>query len=119
MRHRLVCAVIVLALLSDGSSGCMTRVGDMTMISSRNVNLDKVDVDKLPQTRGVVGTDRHFVLFFIPFGVPHIKDAVDDALDKGNGDLMTDVVFYQGGWWFIVGENILRVKGTVVKTRGN
>jgi hypothetical protein len=97
----------------------MTRVGDMTMISTRNVKLDKIDIDRLPQTHNVVGRDSRFEFLFISFGLPHIKDAVDDALEKGGGDLMTDVVFYQGGWWFLIGQNTLEVKGTVVKTRGN
>ncbi len=105
------CALVV--------SGCMTRIGDMTMVSTRNVSLDRMDIDKLPQTRNVVGEDSRFIFLFIPFGVPHLKDAVDDALNKGKGDLMTDVAIYQGGWWFLVGEMKMRVKGTVVKTRGN
>lgn len=100
-------------------TGCMTRIADMTMISTRSVKLDKMDIDKLPQIHNVVGRDSKFIFLFIPFGVPHLKDAVDDALNKGGGDLMTDVAFYQGGWWFLVGETTMEVKGTVVKTRGN
>jgi len=115
---RIGAGLAFIGLLLAGT-GCMTRFGDMTMLSTRSVSLDKLDIDKLPQTHNVEGRDSTFMFLFIPFGVPHLKDAVDDALNKGNGDLMTDVVFYQGGWWFIVGENTLEVKGTVVKTRGN
>jgi len=109
-------AIIGCALVG---SGCMTRIGDMTMVSTRNVSLDKLDIDKLPQTPNVVGCDSRFILVFIPLGIPHLKDAVDDALNKGGGDLMTDVAIYQGGWWFLVGQIKWQVKGTVVKTRGH
>jgi hypothetical protein len=101
------------------STGCTTRIGDMTMLGTRSVSLNRLDLDKLPQTKNVTGEDSKFVFLFIPFGVPHLKDAVDDALNKGNGDLMTDVVLYSSGWWFLVGQNTLQVKGTVVKTREN
>jgi hypothetical protein len=98
-------------------SGCTTRIGDMTVISSKTVNLDRIDIDKCPQTKNVVGRDSRFVFLFIPFGVPHLKDAVDDALAKGNGDLITDAAFYSTEWWFLIGEHTLEVRGTVVQTR--
>ena len=109
----------LMAALGCLGAGCMTRIGDMTMLSTRSVSLDKMDIDKLPQTRNVMGRDSKFIFICIPLGVPHLKDAVDDALSKGGGDLMTDVAIYQGGWWFLFGETTLEVRGTVVKTRGN
>ena len=45
------------------------------MISSKNVNLNKVDIDKLPQSKNVIGEDKKFVFLFIPFGQPTIKGA--------------------------------------------
>lgn len=109
----LVCA-IGLTLMS----GCMTRMADCTVASTKNVKLSKVDIDSLPRTKGVVGQSVQPMFFCIPLsGPPNIKDALDDAFSKGNGDLMLDPVFYQGGWWFIFGENILEVKGEVVNTR--
>ncbi len=100
-------------------SGCTTRVADMSIISTRNTTLDKVDLDSRPQVRGITGKDSSFIFLFIPFGVPHLEDAIDDALDKGNGDVMVDAVIHQQGWWFIVGQSSLKVKGTVVNTRNN
>jgi hypothetical protein len=108
---------LLLALGFAMMSGCATRIGDMTLISSKTVNLDKIDIDKCPQTKNVVGRDTRFWFLFIPFGVPHLKDAVDDALAKGNGDLMTDAAFYSTGWWFLIGQSGLEVRGTVVQTR--
>lgn len=117
-RWHSVAGLFALAALLT-SSGCMSRVGDMTMLSTRNVSLDRLDIDKLPQKTGITGRDSTFMFLFIPFGQPHLKNAVDDALNKGGGDLMTDVVVSRGAWWFIVGQDIVEVKGTVVKTRGN
>jgi len=91
------------------TSGCMTRMADCTVASTKNVKLSKIDLDSLPRTKGVEGKSTQPMFLF--------KDALDDALTKGDGDLMVDAVFYQGGWWFIFGENVLSVKGEVVKTR--
>ena len=100
------------------TSGCMTRMADCTVASTKNVKLSKIDLDSLPRTKGVEGKSTQPMFLFIPLsGAPTIKDALDDALTKGDGDLMVDAVFYQGGWWFIFGENVLSVKGEVVKTR--
>lgn len=108
----LVMAMLVLA------TGCSIRVADLTALSTRNVNLDKVDLDALPQTRSVEGEDTAWMVLVFPIGFPHLEDAVDEALDKADGDIMVDVVVYSSGWWFIVGQNTIRVKGNVVKTRG-
>ena len=111
-----------LAILTSATllitTGCTTRLGDMTVLSSRNVTLNKVDLDKLPQVKGITGRDSKFIFLCIPFGVPRLEDALDDALNKGGGDVMIDAVVHQEGWWFLVGETALTVKGTVVNTRG-
>ena len=99
--------------------GCSIRLADLTVTSTRNVSLNRVDLDSLPQTKGIVGKDTKFRFLFIPFGFPHLEDAIDDALDKGDGDVMIDAVLHSKGWWFIIGQDSLEVKGTVVKTRGN
>ncbi len=102
------------------TSGCMTRMADCTVASTKNVKLSKLDLDALPRTKGVEGQSTQlWLLGLIPIqGPPNVKDAMDDALSKGDGDLMVDAVFYQGGWWAIlVGQEIISVKGEVVKTR--
>ena len=88
------------------------------MISSRNINLDEVDLDSVPQVKGVSGKDTKWWILFIPLGLPQLEEAIDQALKKGDGDLMTDAAIYSEGWWFIVGQSTIRIEGTVVKTRG-
>jgi len=112
----MIAAICLISLLF--TFGCSIRLADLTMISTKNVTLDKVDLDSLPQTKGVVGKDEKFVFLGIPLGLPHLEEAVDDALEKGNGDILIDSVLYTKHWdiW-IIGQNILEVKGTVVKSR--
>jgi hypothetical protein len=93
-------------------------MADCTVASTKNVKLTKLDLDSLPRKKGIEGKSVQPMFLFIPLsGRPNIKDAIDEALAKADGDLMVDAVFYQGGWWFIFGENVLSVKGEVVKTR--
>jgi hypothetical protein len=90
-------------------SGCSTRIADMTLMTTRIVSLDRVDLDKLP-TKRVIGEDTRWTVLFIPLGFPTLKDAVDDALNKGGGDLMTDAVVRVSGWTAILfGANTIQV----------
>ena len=100
-------------------SGCTTHLTDLSMISNKNVSLNKVDIDKLPQKKNVEGEDLKFVFLFIPFGQPTLKGALNDALEKGHGDLMIDASVSTTGWWFLVGQTGLKIKGDVVNTKGS
>jgi len=112
-----MCLVLAVSLLGAGCSS--VRMADVTVISTRNVNIDMVDLDKMPQVKNVTGEDSKFIFLFIPFGIPTMEEAVDNALVKAGGDVMVDGVFYRKGWWFLVGQTAIEVKGNVVKTRGN
>ena len=111
--------LLLLSLLSLlVGAGCCMRQADLTVISSRIVNLDEVDLDRIEGQR-VTGEDKTVILLGIPIGFPHLEDAIDDALNKGNGDLITDVVIHSCFWSLVfVGESWMTVEGTVVKTRG-
>jgi hypothetical protein len=113
--------LIFLSLLLLGSmlSGCSLRLGTMTAISTRNIKLDEVDLDKLPQVKDVTGTDSKFTLLFIPLGIPTVQGAVDDALAKGNGDLIIDGVLKSEFWTVILfGQNSISITGNVINTKG-
>lgn len=113
MKKICVCLFFVLAI-----SGCTTHLTDLSLISNKNISLEKIDIDKAPQKKYIVGEDSKFTFLFIPFGQPKIKEAVNDALQKGGGDLIIDASLYAKSWWFIVGKNSIEIKGTVVNTRG-
>jgi hypothetical protein len=101
------------------ANACAVRQADMTVISTRNVSLNRFDLDRAPHVDGVVGRDTVPVILLIPFGTPHLEDAIEDALTKGGGDVMVDAVVHQRGWTAILfGAQSVEVKGSVVKTRG-
>ena len=107
--------LLVVSLLS----GCSLRLATMTAISTRNVKLDEVDLDKLPQVKNVTGTDTRYDLLFFPLGFPTVQGAVDDALTKGNGDLIIDGVIKFDFWNILLtGQRTFSITGTVVNTKG-
>lgn len=98
-------------------SACSYHMADLSIVSNKNVNLENVDLDRLPQVKNVSGKDTAFVIGLIPLGTPHIQDAINDAMTRGDGDLMIDTSVYMRTFWFFVGMNQYEVKGTVIKTR--
>jgi hypothetical protein len=97
--------------------GCSTRMGDLTIVSNRNVSLEAAGVDSLPLERRVEGRSTRFIFLFIPFGSPSLEEAIDDALDRGQGNLLTNVTIHSTSWWFLVGQTGIRVRGDVTDTR--
>jgi len=112
------CLLVVLGI-AILASGCSRRIADMTLMTTRIVSLDRVDLDKLPTKRRVVGEASRWWVLFIPLGLhPTLKEAVDDALNKGGGDIMTDAVVRVSGWTAILFTvETIEVEGEVVKTR--
>ena len=120
VRSRTLAPLALSALLLSTSACSPTwRLGDLTLLSTRPVNLDHLDLDQLPATR-VVGEDREFLHpdFFYPAFFPTLSTAVDNALGKGGGDLLIDVVVEFSLIYAVFGNvAVIRVKGDVVDTR--
>jgi hypothetical protein len=78
-----------------------------------NFDLDKAD------RKQASGEDVQPFFLGIPLaGQPSLKQALDQALDQGGGDVMTDVRVKYWNWNIILyGEQGWSVNGTVVKTR--
>lgn len=76
----LACACVILV-------GCSVRVGDFTLISTKNVEIG----GKYVKGARVEGEDKAFSFLF-PFGAPNLKNAVDRCIEAGNGELLTNVV---------------------------
>lgn len=104
----LMCAMVC----AVGSlSGCVQRLTDFTIISSKNVDLTR----GAEFTRGprVEGTDTRAIVLFIPVGVPNAKEAMDQAIQGVPGcigllDGVVDSEFFD----LIFGYMQYRVKGT-------
>ena len=95
--------ITALILLALGVSSCGTVVGRFPVVSTKNVEISRVDLKKIPYERNVEGTDSRLWFLFIPFGgSPTIEQAMDDCLKEGNGDFMTSCRIEDVGWSFLL-----------------
>lgn len=109
--------VAVAGVLGIGSVACTARIADLTLVSTRNVDLSDTKLDAKTGRR-VKGEDcKYAILGLIPLGVPNLEAAVDDALTKGGGNVMVDQVTSQSGVYFVLASQMcILVEGTVIKT---
>lgn len=100
-------------------AGCSTRVADLTLVSTKNIDLSKATLD-IRKGRRVKGEDCTIALLgLIPLGIPNLENAMDDALEKGRGNVMVDQVTYRSGVYFVLASrSCVRVEGTVLNVRG-
>ena len=109
MRNLLISLTIVLF------TGCWNqRLGDFSVISSRNFDLNS---DYVLLEKGVIGEDTQYIIIFIPTGQINIENAVDDALKRVDGDVMTNATIKFQGFYipYIYGESRYVVEGDVWK----
>lgn len=89
------------ALLMFGcfiASGCTQRVADLTVASTKNINIAG-DSHRADVTERVTGEDKVAIVAFIPTGRPNIKEALDRAIEKrpgavGLSDVTLSTKFY-------------------------
>ena len=113
-------AIVAVMLLV--STGCVIRHGDFTVLSNKLVRLSNFELSKADRERGVEGRDVAHIICIIPTKMQITLDAaIDDALSKGDGDVLTDAVVHQWGWYipYIYGQFGWSIVGDVVKTRRN
>lgn len=97
-------------------TGCTIRMVDFTAISTKNV--------KLPTTaKGprVTGLNCVPVIFAIPFVIPNMKEAIDEAIEGAGPeyDALVDGVVYQLNHHFIFGKLCYKVEGTPINTKAS
>ena len=99
--------------------GCVVRHGDFTVLSNKLVRTSDFELSKADRVKNVEGIDRAHIIFLIPTGTVVLEEAIDDALRKGQGDVLTDAVIKYSGWYipYIYGQMGWSVVGDVVKTR--
>ena len=113
---------VILCALLCCFVGCAVNHGHFTVASNKVFRLSQFEMEKANRTKAVEGESVQHIVIFIPIGTqPTIEGALDDAMLKGNGDVMTDVDM--NSWFFyipyIYGQAGWSVKGDVVKTRKN
>jgi hypothetical protein len=108
--RKLAPLALVAAALS--LSGCVQRIMDFTVISSKNVDIPGIRGEK------VSGEDMKSIVIVFPTGQPSIKAAVDQALEKGNGDVLLDGVISSKMWYipYVYGQAGFVVEGTSMHT---
>ena len=95
--------------------GCSQRLGDFSIMSTKNVDIgaNYVKVEK-----NVQGKDMKPIYVVFPTGYPSIESAIDDALKKVNDSvIMTDVVLTYRYFYipYVYGEYVFEVEGDVWK----
>jgi len=88
MRRYASVVLLSFAALSVLLSGCVTRIADFTLMSTKNVSLG----EKYVKIGRFEDSDLAWMILFIPTGFPNLKTAVDNLLDRNGGELATDVV---------------------------
>ena len=104
---------IMLFAMTIVLSGCSIRLGDFTMISSKNVDISH-GADFKRSANRVKGEDIVPIILGIPAGLPNMKTALDHAIEKTPGAVaLTDSVITQKNFNFIIfGQMGYEVEGT-------
>jgi hypothetical protein len=97
-------------LCTFGLSGCTTRVGNFTMVTTKNY----VSEAKYKLVGRLEGSDMIPVVLFIPFGKSDLDTAVDHCIERGNGVYLANAVV-ESNWWtaLLFGAVGYRVSGDV------
>lgn len=91
--------------------GCSQRVGDFTLISTKNAEIGG-KYKRLPDR--YKGEDAKGMFIGIPLGIPNLKTAVDNCIEAGKGELLSNAVVESSFWTVIIwGEEKFTVTGDV------
>ena len=111
-RSVLLAISICLSLLV--SQGCFSR-SDFTLISSKNVNLSKVKINKNKSKGRTQGKHCHHAILFFTIGEPtNLEKALDEALLAKRAEVLLDAdVNWQFVWIpFLYTQECWKVEGT-------
>ena len=101
-------------------SGCSQRLGNMTVVSTNNIDGLKTEVSSKDR---VEGESCNHLFIIIPFGdfQNRLQIATDNAIDNGRtaglkGDVLVNAKIDITSWVipFIYGQNCLKVEGDLV-----
>ena len=93
----------------------------LTAISTQNAPVIGFQVEGAPRVDGVEGESLAKTYLWVPTRTmsPTLQEAIDAALARGNGNLMTDVVVEHEWWYlpFLYGQEGWHVRGDVVRAK--
>ncbi len=106
--------IIFVLFIVVALSGCVTRLTDFTIISTKNIDLARGADFKRGPAR-VKGEDVVCIIIFIPTGIPNMKTAIDRTIESVPGAVaLLDGVLSQKLWYipYIFGRSGYVVTGT-------
>lgn len=112
MRLNKFCAVLMGLCIIALSTSCTYRLGDLTIMSTKNIELSKMGMYKKCSERAI-GEDKVYLIFFIPIGMPSIEEACDRAIESAGGTFLTDAVVTYEYFSFFFGWMKYEVEGEV------
>lgn len=103
--------IIFIGMAALMITGCATRIADLTVVSTKNFNMNSGNFGKGER---VVGKSNIPVVIF-PLGVPNLKEAVDNAIEKNACAVgLSNVVIYNYNYSFFFGVTGISVKGDLI-----
>jgi len=109
MKRLALLCLLVAAVVS--TTGCVQRITDFTVISSKNVDLSR-GADFVRGDSRVEGEDTKAIILF-PLGMPNAKEAMDNAIQSVSGCVgLVDGVLEYEYFSIVFGYTKYRVKGT-------
>lgn len=107
--------VLSLILTAGLMSSCSLRLGDFTMLSTRNIDINAENGHRVDKAKRVKGVDRSHIIVIVPTGQPNMKEATDRAIDAGgyNCEAISDATI-RSSWWYvpyIYGQSQIQVEG--------
>lgn len=94
--------------------GCTTRMTDYTLISTKNVDLSKMNTYQRAGSR-VKGQDVTHTILIFPSGMPNMKEAIDNTIEATPGCVaLTDGVVFSRSFYIplIYGQSAYVIEGT-------
>lgn len=104
-------ALLTTALLATLVTGCSTRTADLTIASTKNMNLNS---EGFIDGSRVTGEDVKPIVI-VQFGVPQMKEAVDQAIEHDSCAVgLSDVVMSRERFYFLFGYDKYQVEGNLI-----
>ncbi len=113
---RRIAFCVLLSLFGFSLCGCVQRLVDFTIISTRNVEWSRAAEFERSSKR-VTGEHIEHIILIFPTGIPNMENAIEDAIDKVPGGVaLIDGVLRQKSWYipFLYGQSGYLVDGTVL-----
>ena len=92
----------ILFVISFLAFGCSVRQTGFTVLSTKHVELSRIDLKETDVARNQKGRDSRLWILFIPLsGNPTLENAVNDCLESGKGDFIINPIV-DSSWWSLI-----------------